>query len=157
MTWNWFFWCRFISFPLRSLPFFGEFKSSISKASCLFIGLFPLIFFFNNYNYSLFVIIFGVIFLLNVAYYLVNRNPEGGKIENILLALSPMSFFVYCFHEPIQGLIKKVFYMLLQPSSDAMLVLLYFLCPLLTILLAIIIFKTMSRYCPKILRVINGR
>ena len=152
-----FYFCLGASYRLLNWKWIDGFKSLISKASCLFIGLFPLIFFLNNYNYSLFVIIFGVIFLLNVAYYLVNRNPEGGKIETILLALSPTSFFVYCFHEPIQGLIKKVFYMLLQPSSDAMLVLLYFLCPLLTILLAIIIFKTMSRYCPKILRVINGR
>lgn len=119
--------------------------------------IFPILFFWDNYNYYLFVKIFGVIFILNIVYYLVEHNSEGGKIEKALLWLSPMSFFVYCFHEPIQGLIKKVFYMLLQPSSDAMLVLLYFLCPLLTILLAIIIFKTMSRFCPKILRVINGR
>ena len=152
-----FYFCLGASYRLLNWKWIDGFKSSISKASCLFIGLFPLIFFLNNYNYSLFVIIFGVIFLLNVVYYLVEHNSEGGKIEKALLWLSPMSFFVYCFHEPIQGLIKKVLYMLLQPSSDAILVLLYFLCPLLTILLAIIIFKLMSRYCPKILRVINGR
>ena len=152
-----FFFCFGASYRLLNWNWIDGFKSAISRLSWLFLGLFPIIFFLENYNYCQFVKISGVIMLLNLVYYFVEHLPEGGKIERALLWLSPMSFFIYCFHEPVQGLIKKVLYMLIHPSSDALLVILYFVVPFLTISLAIIIFKTLYKYCPRLLKVINGR
>lgn len=152
-----FYFCLGSAYRLCAWKWVDGFRSIVSRTSWLFLVLFPATFVFTDYSFCLFSNIFGVVFLLNLVYWLVGRNSSPGWTEKHLTRLSGASFFVYCFHEPIQGLIKKVVYMLMQPSSDGMLVVTYFLCPIVVITLGVVCYNFLNKHFPRILKFVNGR
>lgn len=117
-------------------------------------------FLFEETGFGLFLmhaaILIGVVWALNLSYRAASCNCSGHFTE-ALIGLSAASFFVYASHEPLQGLLKKILYLLLQPSSDAMHVFIYFLGPVLTIAVALSVFYLLEKLLPGFLRIVNGR
>lgn len=82
-----------------------------------------------------------------------------GKVyeSSILLRLSEYSFFIYLFHEPIMGYIQKIWFKNIHLPVFSQSVL-FWLFPLLILLVSIFVYKILKRYCPRLLKsLIGGR
>ncbi len=106
---------------------------------------------FNGYIHK-----FGILVGLIAILYLSGCLQKNEKLKKSLLYLSPSSFFVFAFHEPILMASKKISYKLFNPTSDLEIILIFLLCPTLIILLSVIIYSLMKIKFPKITSVICG-
>ena len=71
-----------------------------------------------------------------------------------LQEISTYSFFIYVTHEPLLTGIKKI--LLSISSSSSMILIIYFIAPLITIFICLIIGKFFRMRIPKIYRIILG-
>lgn len=77
------------------------------------------------------------------------------KPNRIMYSLSSFSFFIYAFHEPTQTLVKKaIFYIADQSEMIAMIN--YFLAPITTIMISIVVGKFIKQIAPKVYGFITG-
>ncbi len=80
------------------------------------------------------------------------------KLKRNLLNLSKYSFFIFALHEPLLSIIRKISFKLIHPSTDLMILLLYFLCPIITVFICIKLYKFLEKTVPKIFYIsIGGR
>ena len=70
--------------------------------------------------------------------------------------LSDGSFFVFATHSLIIGYVTKGAYFLLRPTSPYVLILLYFLSPILTIALCLWAYHLLRRFLPKVGALVTG-
>ena len=87
-------------------------------------------------------------------YDLLIKN-EDSKLVNKLAFGGGYSFFVYCFHEPVLNIIKKVGLKVLG-ASDVSLTILYVVNPLVMCAIAILLAMMLQRYIPKIYSILMG-
>lgn len=81
--------------------------------------------------------------------------PNKGKLQKQLLSLSYFSFFLFAFHEPILTIFKKgLFYLLGTTELSALAI--YFLAPLLTIVLSIMAGRLMKKYFQSLYFLVTG-
>ena len=94
-----------------------------------------------------------IILCIPLLYYLCSI----GKVyeSSILLRLSEYSFFIYLFHEPIMGYIQKIWFKFIDLPSNSQIVL-FWMFPILILLVSVFVYKILSRYCPSILNVLIG-
>jgi hypothetical protein len=67
------------------------------------------------------------------------------------------SFFVFAFHGMPLALIIKCGFKLFQPQSDISVLLLYLLCPVVTITIGLLLYFSLMKYLPRFTDVITGR
>lgn len=72
------------------------------------------------------------------------------------LFLSSSSFFIYAYHAMPLAFIFKFFYKLVKPHSDGVILTLYILCPTITILIGLFIYKLMKKYLPRTTALVTG-
>lgn len=94
-----------------------------------------------------------IILCVPLLYYLC--STETVYESSILLRLSEYSFFIYLFHEPIMGYIQKIWFKFIDLPSYSQIVL-FWLFPILILLVSVFVYKILSRYCPSILNVLIG-
>lgn len=70
--------------------------------------------------------------------------------------LSGSSFFIYAYHAMPLAFVIKFLFKLLKPYSDGMLLALYVLCPTITILIGLFIYKLLKKYLPRTTALITG-
>ncbi|MCF2593600.1 acyltransferase family protein [Bacteroides caecigallinarum] len=70
--------------------------------------------------------------------------------------LSNSSFFIYVYHGMPLAFLIKFSVKVLQPQTDAGLIMLYLVCPLITILLGLCIYSVLIKYLPKFTAIITG-
>lgn len=97
-------------------------------------------------------IILGCISVL----FLTNSIVKFPSTKRIFMWCSGLSFFVFATHEPLLNLLRKLFYKTVMPSSDLSVLLLYFLIPLLTIMLCVLLYLGMKKFTPRFLNIISG-
>ena len=78
------------------------------------------------------------------------------KIKDVLIKLSKYSFFLFAIHEPMLSIVRKLSYKILMPESDISIFMLYILCPIVTIILCIYIYKVLEKWLPNILNILIG-
>lgn len=78
------------------------------------------------------------------------------RLAPALVALGGASFFVYAAHEPLLTALKKLAFIALQPSSTAAALLIYFLVPLLSILLCLLAYAGLARWFPRLTSLLTG-
>jgi len=73
------------------------------------------------------------------------------------LQISPLmlksTFFIFCFHEPVLTIFKKLS---LAKSNEELLILLYFINPAIVIILSILAFRLMKKSLPKLTLLLTG-
>ena len=108
------------------------------------------------YEYNIYIHKTGV--LIGVLYLLVLSKTlaEMRRVRVVLLWAGGCSFFVFCVHEPLLMIVKKITYKLLSPNSDIVLFGLYIFVPILVIFISIIIYINMKIITPRLLHVISG-
>lgn len=86
---------------------------------------------------------------------LVAYGQKYKKLHNNRF-LANSSFFIYVYHTlPLVALIK-ILVKFLQPQTDICLIIIYLICPLITIIFGLGIYKILIKYFPKFTSVITG-
>ena len=106
---------------------------------------------YNDYLHNG-TIILGMTAVLAVSRILV----ENEKMKKKLLLLSGCSFFVFAIHEPLLMICRRAVYHALEPHSDTLIIVLYFLIPFLVIRFAMAIHAVVHEKFPKLLSFSTG-
>lgn len=77
------------------------------------------------------------------------------KWISFLAGWGSYSFFVYCFHEPVFNIIKKIGVFFVGYSNTSLIVL-YLLNPIVMLALSIFVAKVMQKYTPKVFSILTG-
>lgn len=70
--------------------------------------------------------------------------------------LSDSSFFIYAYHGMPLAFVLKFFFKLVYPHADGTMLMLYVLCPVITILIGLILYYLLKKYLPTFTSVITG-
>lgn len=104
-----------------------------------------------SYIYHHIGIIVGMISVINIVGFLLSR-----RMISVSPFLSRASFFVYAMHYLFIGSLIKVVIMFTCPNSSGLVILLYFVIPLITILICMGIYKVIDIFLPKLNSVLTG-
>lgn len=96
-------------------------------------------------------IILGMLCMIAITSYLLCM----GKIKSHHF-LTNSSFFIYAFHPMPLVLIIKLLFKAIQPQSDFTICMLYFLCPAITIVIGLGLYKSLVILFPKFTAIITG-
>lgn len=99
-----------------------------------------------------FVILMGIIMMFMWTAIVVKMN----KSISLIYRLAPATFFVYALHGLYVATLRKGLCMVMQPTSNVAVVGTYILCIILTILLGLICYYILKRFCPSMCRLLNG-
>lgn len=83
--------------------------------------------------------------------FLINKKVKIIPIDRCL----PYTFFIYVFHEPYLNIFKKIF-IKMGNSNECSVWVSYFISPIITVVLAIVLAKFLERITPGMYKVING-
>jgi peptidoglycan/LPS O-acetylase OafA/YrhL len=78
------------------------------------------------------------------------------KVKSVFLWLGSASFFVFCFHQPILAQTLNRFVNWYKPDNDIIKIALYFAFPVVTIGVAVALFRFVGKVSPSIAEFING-
>lgn len=106
---------------------------------------------FNNYIHKIGVLL-GVASALYVSKVIVGMKST----KNALIWVGSCSFFIFAVHEPLLTVLKKIIYKAVSPSSDVVVLFLYFTIPVIVITSSILLYLAMRKITPKILSIISG-
>ena len=113
----------------------------------------------QNYDQTVFLlllhkisIIIGIMALWSIYDIAMTNKTTPNKV---IFNLSYYSFFIYVFHEPTLKFIKKgLFYII--GSSEIISIIVYFLAPIMTIIVCVIVAIFIKRNTPKVYELITG-
>ncbi len=97
----------------------------------------------------------GSVYMVFGAMVVYHKREHSERREAIIVFLSASSFFIFAIHKPIQVIIRRFGFRLLQPDTDLMCCVMTILVPTITILIALTLFYMMKRYLPW-LKFLNG-
>ena len=123
----------FVSYPL------------IAVADLLTKGLL-----FNSYIHKAGILI-GIVFCFNLVAFLFKKE----RIKSIPF-LSAASFFVFAMREPLLTILRKITILIVNPKSDASLIILYFLNVMIVITLTFVSYWLLRKILPKFTLIITG-
>ena len=91
------------------------------------------------------------------AWYIAGILNQHGIPKRILIKLSSSAFFVFAAHEPflLAGL-RKLMYKLIIPSGFLQITGIYFIAPLMTIIIALLVNMLLKKSMPALHKLING-
>jgi surface polysaccharide O-acyltransferase-like enzyme len=143
----------YFAYSNTSLFALDRFGSAIlsSYSVILLIDVFSKGYDFNNYIHNI-GLLFGVASALYISKALVGINI----VKNTLLWTAGCSFFVFAVHEPLLKIARKIIYKVISPSSDTIVLFLYFAIPILVIGLSILLYIIIKAISPRLLSIISG-
>lgn len=98
-------------------------------------------------------VLLGILFFFNLTSHYIGK---GSWKTNMLLSGS--SFFIFAIHDPwLLSQLRKIGFKVLQPQTDGMLTLLYFLIPILVTIIALGIYVLLRRCTPSFIQLVTGR
>lgn len=106
---------------------------------------------FNGYIHRI-----GMLFGIASALYTTKFALKNGKLRSFFLWSASCSFFVYAVHEPLLTIFTKIVYKLLTPSTDIMVLVLYFSIPVFVITISILAYMGLKSLTPKFLSIVSG-
>ena len=119
----------------------------------IIIAIFDLL--TRQYDWHIYVHKIGILFGLIALVSIVAYGIEKQKLHtNPFLANS--SFFIYVYHGMPLAFLIKFSVKVLLPQTDAGLIMLYLVCPLITILAGLGIYSVLIKYFPKFTAIITG-
>ena len=106
---------------------------------------------FNPYLHKI-----GIVLGISAALFLTKLVAQHEKLVILISSLSGASFFVYAVHEPFLTIIKKISYKMLLPESSFVILFLYFLNPIITIAVAVVVYRGLVRVAPRFISIVTG-
>ncbi len=97
-------------------------------------------------------LLLGVVAVLGLS----GSVPTHTALARKLGALGWTSFFVFAVHEPLLSVLRKISFHLAQPDSEGAVLALYFVLPVCTVLLALLLHGLLERVAPALLGVVSG-
>lgn len=96
-------------------------------------------------------ILIGIVLVISLSsHFLENRKWHINSF------LSDSSFFIYAYHAMPLVFVFKYFFKQVQPHTDGMVLVLYLLCPAITILIGLFLYYLLKRYLPTFTSIITG-
>ncbi|KAA6320268.1 hypothetical protein EZS27_029937 [termite gut metagenome] len=135
-------------------------QDSNNRYYYLFILLYPVLVLANlltkGFEWNIYIhyarTLASIIFSISLIAYLLNTDYlHTNKF------LPRASFFVFAFHGMPLRFIIKFGFKLFQPQSDISVLLLYLLCPVVTIAIGLLLYFSLMKYLPRFTDVITGR
>ena len=167
--WLWGLWFNVVGFSITAFFFFsaGAFFSITGRN---FVDLMKPFLLISIISYSIIVILELCFKGWSWCIYLHNAGILIGVVGitaivghfiekgcwKVNLFLSESSFFIYAFHALPLVFIIKFFFSIVQPNSDFLILMLYFLCPIIVIFVGLIIYFLLKKYCSKMAVFIMG-
>jgi surface polysaccharide O-acyltransferase-like enzyme len=105
---------------------------------------------------NLFIYKIGILLGMQGGLYATKLLAENDKLKLLIARLGMASFFVYAVHEPLLTIIKKVAYRVLQPDSSVVILMLYFLIPTITIVIAVAGYWYLRKLAPGFVNIVTG-
>jgi surface polysaccharide O-acyltransferase-like enzyme len=105
---------------------------------------------FNAYIHQAGILV-GIVFCFNLVASMLN----AGKIR-VSKFLSSAAFFVFAIHEPLLASLRKITFMIFNPSTDVMLTILYFFNVITIVALTLMLYFLLRRFMPRFTRFITG-
>ena len=121
----------------------------------LYLGLAVIDAMLNVGPYELFMHNVVVLLGMVAVVCLVSSLLERKKIQ-VSPFLIGASFFVYALHNLFLGKMTKVFLMIVQPESPFVVLVIYFMMPLLSILLCLGVYMMIIRFIPNVGVILTG-
>lgn len=100
------------------------------------------------YNASLFILLVSC---LNFVYFALNNL----KLKTNIF-LHDSNFFIYAYHGLVIVLFMKLLIKIICPTTEIQIIAIYFISPVLTILLGLLVFRIMRTVLPKFTALITG-
>lgn len=98
-------------------------------------------------------ILTGILFFFNLTSHYIGK---GSWKTNVILSGS--SFFIFAIHDPwLLSQFRKIAFKTLQPETDGMLTLIYFIIPLFVTLTALGIYILLRKYTPSFILIATGK
>ena len=98
----------------------------------------------------------GILLGIASALYATKFVLNNGTLRSFFLWSASCSFFVYAVHEPLLTIFKKIAYKLLTPSTDIIVLVLYFSIPVFVITISILAYMGLKSLTPKFLSIVSG-
>lgn len=131
----------------------GSRANIVGMVMLLTLCLFTYCYFIN----SSFADTARVVYILSVVFGIfawIGRWVKRDAIH-IPTMLSTASFFIFAFHKPMQVIVRRMFFAILHPTQEWLLITGVFVIPMFVILIALGCFYIIKRYLP-ILKFLNG-
>lgn len=96
-------------------------------------------------------IVIGIVAVISMTNYYIQKGKW--KVNTFL---SESSFFIYAYHATLLGLIVKFSVKVILPTTNAEMIIIYFIVPIITILLGLGIYYILKRYLPTFTSIITG-
>ena len=98
----------------------------------------------------------GIVLGVPTALFLTKSIAKTKRTKSLILWLSSASFFVFAVHEPLLTILKKIVYRIVMPHSSTLVLAIYFIVPLIVIVVAIFAYRYLMSIAPKLLGVVTG-
>ena len=109
----------------------------------------------KQYDWHIYIHDIGILVGLSALISLIAYGIEIQKLHTHSF-LANSSFFIYVYHGMPLAFLMKFSIKVLQPQTDASLILLYLVCPLIIILIGLGIYSILIKYFPKFTAIITG-
>ena len=143
-------------FSIYRIKIFDGFASPASRLLLSYPVILVILLIFFNENMTLWMASWpiGVLFLINVSYALpcAKRSLSPG-----VLKLAGMSFFLYCIHEPLLTLLRKVSYLLVRPEGDVVFLSIWLADAIILVSFVLLLGSFIQKKLPRVFKILNGR
>ncbi len=142
-------------FSIYRKNFVNTMRPLLSASIILYTILTAFILYNRDLNWIFYAkqinILIGIISAITLSAYFLKK--EIWKTNSFL---SDSSFFIYAYHGMVLAFIIKLSFKLIQPHTDTMLLILYFLCPTIVICGGLLLYYLLKKYLPKTTALITG-
>ena len=142
------------------LAHFNKNLFSLDKyGNIILIGYIAILFFdtyFITSPYHPYLHRAGLLLGIISAFYLTSYLVFHHKAKSLLLYASVPSFFVFAIHEPLLTVVKKISYIVFEPTTEVVVLALYLAIPLSVVGFSLLIYYACLFLFPQFLRVVSG-
>lgn len=154
-TGSFFFFSYGAYWGINKINFVGNYNRFFPYSLWVYIILAVCNLFFRNYDWCIYIhkvgILVGLSMLISLAAYCLKKH-----ICKVNTNLANSSFFIYAYHGMPLALVIKLLVKVICPQTNMSLILLYFICPIITIVLGLGIYKVLIKYLPKFTALVTG-
>lgn len=142
-------------FAIEHRNFVADFRRFFPITFYIYLAITIFALIFREYEWCSYInlasIPVGVVAIISLT---ANFIQRGAWRETPFLSAS--SFFIYAFHAMPLAFIVKLSFKILQPTSDVVVLFLFFFCSTITILIGLLIYSFLRRYLPRFTAIITG-
>lgn len=142
-------------FSIHKMNFVKKIQPLLSLSFVLYFIFSTIILIFKEEKMTIYLsnlnILIGILLAISLSSYFIEK---GQWKSNEFLTKS--SFFIYAYHGLFPLLIIKSLFHILQPQSDCSLLIIYFICPLIIIMVGVFLYYMLKKYLPYTTAIITG-